>query len=90
MITLNEKDPFADYQLDKARLGTDLYRGEAYFWCLEYKHLMRALRPSMRKKIHDRFLRAGLALDGESAAHKSILDKFCNRKDVAAYLSKRF
>lgn len=87
MIMIDETDEFAFLHLDEARIGTPLYEGKAFFWDWEYRHPMRELTCSMRKTIHDRFLRAGLALDECSLAHQRIIEKFCNRKDVKRHLA---
>jgi hypothetical protein len=62
--------------MDKKLLGTKDYMGIAYFWGQAYKHELRDCTIDARVAIHDAWLDAGLDLDGESAAHESILKKY--------------
>lgn len=62
--------------LDETLIGTADYMGIAFFWSYAYRHTMRDLSAAQRKTVHDRFRKAGLALDGESDAHASIVDEY--------------
>lgn len=71
--------------LDQGLVGTPDYLGLAYFWCQEYKFHFREATPKQRKLVHDLFLKAGLALDGESPAHKAIVEKHLSKRLKKAY-----
>lgn len=86
-MQIDETSEFASLHLDRARIGTPLYDGEAYFWAYEYRYPMRDLTRPMRKAVHDRLLRSGLTVDGCSINHQRVIDTFCNRKDVQRRLS---
>ena len=62
------------YEWDKTLIGTEEYMGLAYFWSHEYKHYLRAATCLQRKNAHDRILRAGLELSGESDEHLRIIE----------------
>jgi len=62
--------------LDKSFLKTENYLGLTYFWHYDYRHYLRDASPSKRRKIHAAFLKARLAIDGESKAHFSIIQKY--------------
>ncbi len=73
--------------MDKGRIGTNHYKGEAYFWNHEYRHYLRGpgcppgvkesayttLVLAMRKRVHNEFLRLGLPLDGMSDDHETVI-----------------
>ena len=61
-------------QLDETFVGTDSYLGLAYFWAYEYRHYMRDCTMAKRRKVHKKFMQAGLELDGESEEHLDIIE----------------
>ena len=82
---------------DAARLGTSKYRGHAYFWNYEYRHSLRnlwvgglterrdgELLQKLRRRVHADFRQQGLDLDGESSAHRLIIDYQVARIEVEA------
>lgn len=60
-------------RLDETLIGTPDYMGLAYFWHYCYRFCLRDATPARRCKVHDRLLKAGLDLDGESPAHDDIM-----------------
>ena len=60
-------------KLDKSFVGTASYLGLAYFWHMEYKHYLRDCTIAKRRKIHKKWLDAGLDLVGVSDRHLSIV-----------------
>jgi len=63
----------AIYQLDHDSIGTPNYMGVAYFWNVEYKHYLRDATVAQCRRVHNKFLQAGLPLDGKSDAHHAII-----------------
>jgi hypothetical protein len=63
---------FADMQL----VGTKGYIGVGFYWSMEYKHTLRDASVAQRRKVHQAFLKAGLAVDGASPAHAAIVARF--------------
>lgn len=63
----------AIFKLDKAFVGTDSYLGLAYFWAYEYRHYLRDCTMAKRRKVHKKWLQAGLDLEGVSDKHLSII-----------------
>ena len=61
------------YELDKKWIGTPNYQGLAYFWSYEYRHYLRGQTPHTLKKVHNRFLKENLPLNGESDRHLEII-----------------
>lgn len=61
--------------LDATFVGTADYMGVAWFWNHKYRHSLRDATPHARCLIHAKFLRAGLAPDGDSPAHDAIINK---------------
>jgi hypothetical protein len=43
---------------------------------MEYKHTLRDASVAQRRKVHQAFLKAGLAVDGASPAHAAIVARF--------------
>jgi hypothetical protein len=70
---------------DDMRIGTDFYRGMAYFWAYKYRFWMRGDAhgngykdiPIMkaRRLIHKRFLDEDLDLSGETQRHDEIINE---------------
>ena len=63
---------FADMKL----VGTPAYIGVGFYWSMEYKHSLRDASVAVRRKVHQAFLKAGLAVDGASPAHAVIVARF--------------
>jgi len=65
---------------DEGLIGTPAYMGIAWFWNNDYKHYLRgdikAISYATRRKVHNAWLRAGLAVDGSSPEHKAILHRY--------------
>jgi len=61
------------HKLDKSWIGSNNYIGLAYFWNYEYRHFLRDITTSKRRRIHTKLLQAGLDLSGASDAHLSII-----------------
>jgi hypothetical protein len=63
-------------ELDKIFIGTPNYMGIAWFWghC-GVKHYLRDASPIKRRKVHRKWVEAGLDLRGESDEHYRILDE---------------
>lgn len=51
------------------------YNGKDYFWSHEYRHSLRDCTTASRKRVYKAFIKAGLALDGESAKHEEIVTR---------------
>lgn len=60
-------------KLDKTFVGTGNYLGLAYFWAHEYRHYLRDCTMAKRRKVHKKWLQAGLDLEGISDNHLSII-----------------
>lgn len=54
-------------------IGTEHYMGVGHFWHSAYKFYLRSASYSKRKRVHQKFLRAGLQVDGRSTAHAQII-----------------
>ena len=77
-------------RIDHAAIGTDQYRGLAYFWAYEYRYQLRDIGPwearlispqkyngilwKMRRRVHADFLAFDLRLGGVSTQHRQIID----------------
>lgn len=48
------------YKLDKKFIGTKDYMGVAYFWSHEYKHTLRDISITQRRRIHHKALKLGI------------------------------
>lgn len=59
--------------IDQGFVGTPDYMGVAYFWAHAYKHSLRDASSHKRRITHDRFMAAGLDLDGVSDRHADIV-----------------
>jgi hypothetical protein len=63
-------------ELDKTFVGTPNYMGIAWFWSqCGVKHYLRDASPIKRRKVHHKWLKAGLVLLDESDEHYRILDE---------------
>ena len=60
-------------ELDKSFVGTPNYMGVAFFWGQEVKHYLRDASQAQRRKIHKKWLLAGLDLRGDSYKHHEII-----------------
>ena len=61
---------------DEENIGTSKYRGLTFFWSWQYRHALRDASYSVRKKVHNDFLKAGLKVNEASDAHAKILKKY--------------
>ena len=62
------------YELDKKFIGTSDYMGIAWFWgCNGTKHYLRDASIYQCKKIHKKWLDAGLDLNGDTERHYEII-----------------
>ncbi len=61
------------FKLDKTFVGSENYLGLAYFWAMEYKHYLRDCTMAKRRKIHKKWMQAGLDLTSTSDKHLSII-----------------
>jgi hypothetical protein len=61
--------------LDAVRVGTSEYTGRTRFWADEFNNVLWMATRSTRKRIHDAFIEAGLALDGGSDDHRAIIKR---------------
>ena len=71
MLNLNTTTIEADrklFELDRSFIGTPNYMGLAYFWHMEYKHLLRDATISQRRRIHNKALELGI--DFVEVGHK--------------------
>ena len=60
-------------RLDKTFVGTANYLGLAYFWAYGYRHYFRDCSMAKRRKLHKKWLQAGLDLTGISDQHLNII-----------------
>lgn len=63
------------FVIDKTFIGTQDYMGVAYFWGQDTKHWLRGATYLQRRKIHARFLKEGLWLQGGTKRHFEIICK---------------
>ena len=77
-----------DHQMDVHLVGTDFYRGHAYFWACKYKYDLRETTPNIRRKIHQEFLDNKLALEGETQKHDKIVNKHFASKEHRAKMEQ--
>ena len=60
--------------LDRTFIGTPHYMGVTYFWGPHpYKHYLRESSQAQRRKIHKKWLAAGLDLEKETDEHYRII-----------------
>jgi hypothetical protein len=63
-------------ELDKKFVGTSDYMGLASFWgCNGTKHYLRGASIYQCKKVHKKWLDAGLDLNGDTERHYEILEQ---------------
>jgi len=60
-------------ELDESFIGTQDYMGLAYFWSMEFRHDLRPATCNQRKMVHNKFIKAGLPLDGATLDHLEIV-----------------
>lgn len=76
-ISITTPDAYHKVQaLDKTFLNTESYLGVEWFWNYEYRHYLRSASYAQRRKIHAAFVKAGLAIAGESNAHLQIIKTY--------------
>jgi hypothetical protein len=63
------------YKLDKKFVGTEDYMGVAYFWSHEYKHTLRDVTISQRRRIHKKALNLGLDFTEVGASQWELMSK---------------
>lgn len=68
-------------KLDETFIGTPNYMGLGYFWGWSFRHYLRDASIIQRVSIHERFLKAGLSVDGESERHWEIIIKVLKIND---------
>lgn len=62
-----------ELELDSLRVGTIDYQGIAFFWNMEYKHIMRSLDRETRTIIHGLWMDNNLPLNGVSDLHYKLM-----------------
>jgi hypothetical protein len=60
---------------DYLKLYTDKYEGLAFYWHSEYKHILRNCTREERVLIHNKWVKAGLDLNGYSDEHQYYIDE---------------
>ena len=74
--------------LDKSFVGTENYRGLAYFWSHEFKHWLRECTVAERQRVHAEWLERGLDFEAgmddsvDCAPHWEVIKRVC--KSIAA------
>jgi|11BtaG_2_1085332.scaffolds.fasta_scaffold42656_3 hypothetical protein len=63
------------YKLDKKFIGTEDYMGVAYFWSHEYKHTLRDISITQRRRIHKKALKLGIDFTEVGAKQWEIISK---------------
>ena len=66
-------------RFDRTQIGTPNYLGIAYFWHYDFRHHLRDVSYSIRKKVHHALVKNNLALDEYSAEHLSIVERITKR-----------
>lgn len=61
-------------ELDMSLIGTPDYMGYAPFWHYDYRYDMRSAPASIKKLVHDRLIKKGLSLNGNTKAHSEIIE----------------
>ena len=62
-----------EVRVDTLNLGTFDYKGIAFFWSMEYKHILREASRDIRVGVHSIFLDENLPLNGVSDKHYEII-----------------
>lgn len=70
-----EEKFFAKLDADKNNIGTENYKGLAYFWHHDYRHLLRNATENKRKKVHRIFLENNLPVDGSTRQHDRVMSR---------------
>ena len=58
---------------DELNIGTDKYKGLAFFHNIDYKHTCRDLSNEQLVKVHKLFIENGLVLNGKSDLHWELI-----------------
>tara|TARA_Y100000588_G_scaffold305524_1_gene328866 strand:+ start:96 stop:371 length:276 start_codon:yes stop_codon:yes gene_type:complete len=66
--------------LDKTYIGTPHYLGVTYFWPYEFRHYLRGASVSQRKRVHKKWLAAGLSFEEVTQQHWDIIADVMNEK----------
>jgi len=64
-----------EVQEDYNRVGTNEYKGIAFFWSGIYKHTLRNCSREERVLVHNKWMNAGLELNGHSEEHQYYIDE---------------
>ena len=78
------------FKQDMKDVGTENYKGYGYFWNMKYKYDLRDTTPNIRRKIHRKFLNAGLALNGTTPKHDEIINRQIRTKEHMKRMQYRF
>ena len=65
---------------DQPAVGTDRYRGVAYFWHHDYRHYLRDATRKQRRHAHHAMLNSGLRVDGNTTVHEAIISRATARR----------
>lgn len=68
------------FKLDKTFIGTPHYMGLTYFWAYEYRHYLRDASIYQRKRVHKKWLDAGLPFEEVTQQHWDIIGKVLKAK----------
>jgi len=71
LISLKLKEVQDDYN----NVGTPQYKGIAFFWSGMYKHTLRNCTREERVMVHNKWVKAGLELNGYSDEHQYYIDE---------------
>jgi hypothetical protein len=63
-------------ELDASFIGTPDYMGIAYFWHYDFRHYLRDSSRYRRRLVHKHLIEAGLAPDGNTKEHESIITRY--------------
>jgi len=68
------------YKLDKKFIGTQDYMGVAYFWSHEYKHILRDMSITQRRRDHKKALKLGIDFTEVGAKQWELLSEILKVK----------
>lgn len=68
------------YKLDKKFIGTQDYMGVAYFWSHEYKHILRDMSITQRRRVHKKALKLGIDFTEVGAKQWELLSEILKVK----------
>lgn len=89
--TTGHEATMAIYRLDKSFVGdTENYMGLATFWSATHKLVMREATPATKKIVHNRLIKSGLSLDGNSREHDAIYQVAYDRTWGAGFSALKF